>query len=302
MSTGPGVGGEASTGGAGVGAIGPVGLIAGNGRLPFLIAQGARSAGRRVVVVALRGQADGGLRDLADAFAWAGVVRPGRWIRLLRRHGARQAVLAGGVRKSDMYAPLRLLRFLPDLRAVRLWYRRIRHDKRDNAVLLAVADELAGEGIQLMSSVEYCREHLAGEGLLTRTPLPRGAREDVEFGFRIARASAELDIGQAVAVKERDIIAVEAMEGTDAMIARAGQLCRAGGWTLVKVARPDQDMRFDVPTVGPETLRRLRQAGAACLVVEAGRTLILDKPQTLQLADELGIAVYGMTPAESPER
>ena len=271
----------------------PLGLIAGAGRLPVLIAAGICQTGRRLVIVGIRGQADPALRDLADVFAWAGITRMGRWIRLLRRNGVSHAVLAGGVRKANMYSPLRLLRYWPDLRTARLWYGKLRHDKRDNAVLLAVADELATEGIELMSSVEYCAEHLADEGLMTKTPLRRSVEADAAFGFEIARQSAALDVGQSIAVKERDIIAVEAMEGTDEMIARAGRLCRSGGWTLVKVARPDQDMRFDVPTVGPETLRALKSARAACLVLEAGRTLILDKPETLALADNLGIAVVG---------
>ncbi len=272
----------------------PLGLIAGNGALPLLIARGARSAGRRLVVVGLRGQADPALRELAEKFAWAGVVRPGRWIRLLRGWGASQAILAGGVRKAEIYTPWRLVRYLPDLRAIRLWYHRLRYDKRDNTVLTALADELGREGIQLMSSIQYCAEHLADEGLMTATPLPRGLEADIEFGFRIARSSAELDIGQSIAVKERDIIAVEAIEGTDRMIRRAGELCRSGGWTLVKVARPRQDVRFDVPCVGPETLQALKAARAACLVLQAGAVIILDKPKTLALADQLGIAVYGV--------
>jgi len=271
----------------------PLGLIACRGRLPVLIAQGVRRSRRRLIVVGIRGQADASLRGLADVFAWAGITRLGRWIRLLRRNGVHSAILAGSVRKADMYSPVRLLRYLPDYRTARLWYSRLRHDRRDNSVLQAVADELAGEGIELMSSVEYCKEHLAGEGLMTSTAVPRAAEGDVEFGFRIARSSAALDVGQCVAVKERDIIAVEAMEGTDQMIERAGRLCRSGGWTLVKVARPHQDMRFDVPTVGPETIERLRAAGCVCLVLEAGRTVILDKPTTLELADRRRIAVIG---------
>jgi len=271
----------------------PLGLIAGAGRLPVLIAQGVRRTARPLLGVGLRGQADSSLRELADEFAWAGLTRIGRWIGLLRRHQVREAILAGGVRKAEMYSPLRLLRYLPDLRTARLWYRRLRHDRRDNAVLSAVADELAREGIRLMSSVEYCREHLASEGLMTKRPVPRSAEADVEFGFRIARRSADLDIGQSLAVKEGDIIAVEAMEGTDEMIERAGRLCRSGGWTLVKVARPDQDMRFDVPTVGPDTMKRLHAAGCVCLVLEVGRTIILDKPDALASADRYGIAVLG---------
>jgi len=273
----------------------PIGLIAGNGRVPFLVARGVRGAGRGLAVAAFRDQASPRLRGLASAFDWVGIARPGAWIRVLKAAGVRQAVMIGGVQKKAIYSPWRIFRYIPDWRAFRLWYVRVRKDRRDNAILLAIADELAGEGIELISSVEYCKEHLASDGLMTRTAMPGGVAADVEFGWRIARASAELDIGQSLAVKERDIIAVEAIEGTDAMIRRAGELCRAGGWTMIKVARPNQDMRFDVPTVGPETIRNLKAANARCLVVEAGRTIIVDKSLTLALADKLGIAVVGKT-------
>jgi DUF1009 family protein len=275
------------------GGEGPVGVVAGTGRLPFLVAAGVLKASRPLVIVALRGLGSRRLADIADAFTWSGLARMGKWISFFHAHGVREAILIGGVRKQDMYLPLRLLRHIPDLRTARLWYGTLRKDKRDNAVLNGVADEFRKEGIELVGSVKYCREHLADEGLMTRTPVPRNAQEDVEFGWRIARSSAELDVGQAVAVKERDIIAVEAMEGTDAMIRRAGRVCRVGGWTMVKVARPGQDMRFDVPTVGPHTIRHLRDAGCKCLVLEAARTLIVDKPATLALADRLKIAVVG---------
>jgi DUF1009 family protein len=271
----------------------PVGLIAGTGRTPFLVAKGMRRAGRRVIVVGFRGLASQRLEAFADAFIWAGLTRMGSWMTALRRSGVREAVMIGGVRKREIYSPLRVLRYIPDIRTALLWYVRLRRDKRDNAILLAVADELRKEGIELVSCVKYCQDNLADEGLMTRTPVPRGAEQDVEFGWRIARASAELDIGQSIAVKERDIIAVEAMEGTDAMIRRAGRVCRVGGWTLVKVARPKQDMRFDVPTIGPATLRNLKDAKCLCLVVEAGRTMIVDKATTLALADRLGIAILG---------
>jgi hypothetical protein len=274
----------------------PVGLIAGWGRPPFLVAQGMRNAGLRVVAVGIRQWASRRLASVADEVTWCGVTRIGAWVKALKRAGCREAVMIGGVRKREIYSPLRVLRYIPDLRTAWLWYVRVRHDKRDNAVLLAVADELKKEGIDLVSSVKYCDEHLASEGLMTRSPVPRGCQADVEFGWPIARASADLDIGQAIAVKERDILAVEAIEGTDEMIRRAGELCRVGGWTLMKVARPNQDMRFDVPTVGPETIRNLGLARCACLVVEAGKTMIVDKETTLALADSLGIAVMGKRP------
>ena len=272
---------------------GPVGVVAGTGRLPFLVAAGILKAPRPLVIVALRGLGSRRLADIADEFTWSGLARMGKWISFFHAHGVREAILIGGVRKRDMYLPLRLLRLVPDVRTARLWYGTLRKDKRDNAVLNGVADEFRKEGIELVGSVKYCKEHLADEGLMTRTPVPRNAQEDVEFGWRIARSSADLDIGQAVAIKERDIIAVEAMEGTDAMIRRAGRVCRVGGWTMVKVARPGQDMRFDVPTVGPHTIRHLRDARCKCLVLEAARTLIVDKPATLALADRLKIAVIG---------
>ena len=271
----------------------PIGLIAGNGRMPVLVAQGIGRAGRSLAVVAIRDQATPRLASMADSFSWVGVARVGSWIRELKRAGVRQAVMIGGVHKKAIYSPMRVLRYIPDLRTMHLWYVKVRKDRRDNAILLAVADELAAEGIELISSVEYCKEHLANEGTMTRTAVPRGAAADIEFGWRIARASADLDIGQSLAVRERDIIAVEAMEGTNAMIHRAGELCPTGGWTLIKVARGEQDMRFDVPTIGPETIRSLKTAGCTCLVVEAGRTLIVDKPVTLALADRLCIAVVG---------
>ena len=277
----------------------PVGLIAGAGRVPFLVAAGILRRNRRLVVVALKGFASPRLTGLADDFTWAGLTRVGRWIRYLRKEGVREAVLIGSVRKKEMYLRFRLLRNLPDIRTARIWYAKVRKDKRDNSVLRAVADELAREGIELASSVKYCQEHLAGEGVMTRTRPSRSVEEDAEFGWRIARSSAHLDIGQSVAVKEHDIIAIEAIEGTDEMIRRAGKLCKVGGWTLIKVARPRQDMRFDVPTVGPDTMRNLAEQKCTCLVLEAGKTLIADKPATLVLADKLGIAVVGKCPETS---
>lgn len=270
-----------------------VALIAGAGRLPFLAAHGILGAGKRLVLVALRGFASPRLAGLADEVHWVGLTRLGSWVRAMRRADISQAVMVGSVRKADMYSRFRVLRYIPDFRTARVWYHTVRHDKRDNAVLLAVADELGGEGIELVSSMTYCEEHLAGEGVLTTRQPNAQQSADIDFGWPVARESARLDIGQSLAVRERDIIAVEAIEGTDAMIARSGQLCPTGGWSLIKVARPNQDMRFDVPTIGPETLRNLAAAGCACLCVEAGRTVILDKPDTLKLADRLKIAIVG---------
>ena len=271
----------------------PVGLIAGQGRLPFLVAQGIRNSGRHVACVGLAGQFVQELPRVCDQFAPAGVIRLGRWIHLLRNWGVSEAVMIGRVRKARMYEPFRLLRQLPDWRAAKLWYRVLRHDKRNAALLGAVADELAAGGIQLVDSTQYIRDSLASDGVMTaRGPSP-AVQADIEFGWPIVRGMADLDIGQAVAVKEREVIAVEAIEGTDEMIRRAGQLCPTGGWTLIKTAAANQDMRFDVPTVGPKTIENLARHGASCLVVETDKVILAHKPQLVTMADRRGIVVVG---------
>ncbi|MCE9589839.1 MAG: UDP-2,3-diacylglucosamine diphosphatase LpxI [Planctomycetes bacterium] len=271
----------------------PIGLIAGGGRLPVLTAQGVRAAGRRVACVGLKDQYDGDLPGECDQFGHAGIIRLGRWVRLLRRWGVREAVMIGVVRKARMYEPLRLVRQFPDWRAARLWYRVLRHDRRSHALLGAVADELQRSGITLIDSTRYIPGALAESGVLTRRGPTAEQAGDIDFGWPLAVRLNELDIGQAVAVRDRAVIAVEAIEGTDAMIRRAGELCRIGGWTLIKAAGPRQDMRFDVPTIGPQTIETMHSAGAKCLVVETGRVIIADKPRVIELAERYGIAVVG---------
>lgn len=279
----------------------PLGLIAGAGRFPFLVVEGAHQAGRPVVVVGLRGLADPALRGLADRFYWSGVVRLGRWIRLLRRENVSDAIMAGSVRKSDMYGRFRLVRYLPDWTSFRLWFFEV-PDRRNDTILRAVADRMSRKGITLGDSVRYCQEHLPGPGVLTRRrPSPQQER-DIAFGWSIAREMGRLDIGQSIAVKEQEVIAVEAIEGTDRMIERAGQLCRQGGWTLVKVAKPGQDPRFDVPTVGPDTVENLKRHGAGALVFEAGQTLVIDRETLVQRADALGIVVVAHADRDEPGR
>jgi len=285
-------------------ATSPLGLIAGEGELPKLVAREARDAGRSVVVVALRGCADPALRELSDRFCWRGIVQLGRWIRAFRRAGCREVVMVGRVQKSRMFGGprwLQWLQYLPDLTSIRVWYFHAR-DKRNDSLLGAVADELQRRGLTLIDSTKYCREALAVEGPITRFEPPQAVQDDASFAWPLVKQIAALDIGQSIAVKEREIIAVEAIEGTDKLIARAGQLCPQGGWTLVKVAKPDQDMRFDVPTIGPNTIENLHQARAAALVVEAGRTIVLERERLVKLATKYRIAVLGRAdqPAEPP--
>lgn len=267
-----------------------LGIIAGSGKFPFLVAEGAKRAGCDITIIALRGFADPQLAQNASRFHWAGIARPRRWIRLFKRAGVDRIILAGSVRKSDMYGRFRLLRLLPDLTAIKIWFFRL-PDKRNDTVLGAIADELASHGLIMESCVKYTPEHMAPEGVLTRRQPSTAQLRDIEFGWSIAQRMGDLDIGQSIAVKETEVIAVEAIEGTDRMIQRAGELCRHGGWSLVKVAKPNQDMRFDVPTVGPDTIERLRQCGAGMLVVEAGKTVIIDRPAVIAAADKAGIVV-----------
>lgn len=271
-----------------------LGLIAGEGRLPFLIADGARSSGLRVVCLGLAGSVDPELRGHVDVFFTGAVARPGGWMRKLRKNGAGRTVMVGRVKKTGIFAPWRIVRYIPDWRAIRIWYLRLRgKDKRNDTVLCAIADELASGQIFLEDSTMYCKEHLATEGVMTKCQPVASVREDIDFGWEIVKKLGELDIGQAVAVKEKEILAVEAIEGTAKMIERAGSLCRKGGWTLIKAAKPAQDMRFDVPCVGPDTIKSLAQKNAKCLVVEKGKTIIIDKPETIELANRLGIAIVG---------
>ena len=270
-----------------------MGLIAGQGRLPVLAARGMRAAGLRVACVGLAHQYDAALPGECDDFAEAGVIRLGRWIRLLRRFGATEAVMIRAMRKSRAHEPCRSFRQLPDWRAIRLWYGVLRHDRRNAALLGAVADELAGQGITLIDSTTYLREYLADEGVLTRAQPTAEQLADIDFAWPLIAQLNRMDIGQSIAVREREVIAVEAVEGTDAMIRRAGELCRRGGWTLVKAAHRHHDMRFDVPTVGPQTIENLRAAKARCLVVQAGRVILADRPQLIELADHHGICIVG---------
>ncbi len=276
-----------------------LGIIAGAGHFPFMVARGAKRAGRHVTVVGLRGFADPDLANCADRFRWSGLARIGRWIRVLRGAGISEVILAGSVTKSCMYGRFRLLRLLPDATSLRLWFLSLR-DKRNDTVLSAVADEFARHGMIMADCTSYCPEDMAPAGVLTQRQPTTAQEQDAAFGWRIAKEMGRLDVGQSVAIKEMEVIAVEAIEGTDRMIERAGQLCRHGGWAMVKVAKPDQDMRFDVPTVGPDTIANLKQHGAKMLVIEAGRTLIVDRDVMLAAADQAGIVVVSRANDPTP--
>ncbi len=271
-----------------------LGLIAGAGRLPFLVAAGARKAGLKVVCVGLAGMSEVNLTGEVDVFYKVAIARPGSWIRKLRKHNVTKTIMVGRVPKGQLFTPWRILRYLPDWRAFRIYYWRLHGKTRLTDTLLgAVADELASGGIILENSTMYCKEHLATKGIMTKNQMRPSVESDIEFGWEIVKKLGELDIGQAIAVKEKEVIAVEAIEGTAEMLERAGRFCKSGGWTLIKTSKPNQDMRFDVPCVGPDTIRSLAQNGGKCIVVEAGKTIIIDKPETIELANRLGITILG---------
>lgn len=274
-----------------------VGLLAGSGRFPVLFAEAAQQRGLEVHCVGIRHEAPDELIPLCARFERVGVTRMNTMIRAFQRMGVDEVVMAGKVTKNVMYTPWRVLQLWPDRRTVR-WWRNL-PDRKDDTVLLSLIDEFARDGIRFTSALDYCPELLVDHGLLSRRPLTPVERGDVAFGWRLAKAMGGLDVGQSVAVKERAALAVEAIEGTDRCIERAGQLCKAGGWTLVKVAKPQQDMRFDVPTIGLSTIDNLARAGAKVLAVEAHKTILVDRDLVIARANHHGMTLIALTAAEA---
>jgi DUF1009 family protein len=271
-----------------------IGLLAGSGRFPILFAEAAKRQGLKVACVGIRYEAPEVLAELCDSYQVVGVTKLGGMIRAFKKQGAGRIVMAGKVTKNVMYTPMRIVRLWPDYRMFRMWYGALRADKRDDSILLGVIAEFEKDGMSFASALDYCPELLVKKGILTRRKPTDAEWKDVEFGWGLAKEMGRLDVGQSVAVKEQAAIAVEAIEGTDRCIERAGILCRAGGWTLVKVAKPQQDMRFDVPTVGVSTIENLHKAKAKVLAIEADKTIVIDQPEVIALADRYGLAIVAV--------
>ena len=267
-----------------------LGLIAGNGRFPFLVLDAARAQGHEVTVVAVKEEAfpelaDAAAREPKAALHWVSLGQLGACIRILKDAGATRAVMAGQVKHVKIFSgivpDLTLLSVLTKLRA-----------RSTDALISAVADVLRDHGIELIDSTSLLEPLMAREGALTRRAPTPEEQADLAFGYRMADAIAGLDIGQSIAVRDKAVVAVEAMEGTDQMIRRAGELA-GGGVRIVKVAKPNQDMRFDVPVVGAATIAVMKAAGATTLSVDAGRTLFVDGQAVIDSADAAGIAIVG---------
>ncbi len=274
-----------------------IGLIAGWGAYPLVVADALRKQGYHTCCLGVIGHADPRLAELCDDFRFRGLAKFGSAIRYFKRHGVTEAMMAGKIFKVRLFHRGGWLRHLPDLRTIRMfiphfWTRR--KDCNDDTLLRAVVDEFAREGIRFGPATDYLPELLVKPGQLTRGGPSESQRKDIEFGWRIAKELGRLDIGQSVAVKNQAVLALEAIEGTDACIRRAGSLCRAGGFTVVKTAKPRQDMRFDVPTIGLRTLKTMIEAGGKVLAVEADRTIILDQPELIDFANRNRLIVVAL--------
>jgi DUF1009 family protein len=266
-----------------------IGIIAGNGRFPFLALQGARSLGHDVTLVAVKEEASAELEQAARAanadYHVVSLGHLGKCIKILKAAGATQAVMAGQVKHVQIFGGV-----IPDLTLLSVLTRL--RSKNTDALISAVADVMRGEGIELLESTAFLGPLLARDGVLTKRPPDEQELADFEFGYGMADAIAGLDIGQTIAVKDKAVVAVEAMEGTDEAISRAGALA-GRGVRIVKVAKPNQDMRFDVPVIGVATVRVMQQAGATALSVDAERTLVIDGDRVFTAADEAGITIVG---------
>jgi DUF1009 family protein len=261
------------------------GLIAGNGRFPFLVLEGARAEGVEMAVAAIKEETDPEIEKLAQVIEWISVGHLNKLIKFFARHGVSQAIMAGQVKHVQIFK----LNALPDLRMARMLARLKR--RNTDALIGAVADELEAEGIKLIDSTTFLQPLIAREGVLTRRAPNRHERGDIEYGLHVALELARLDLGQTIVVKNQAVIALEAMEGTDATIRRASELVRGRALTAIKVAKPDQDMRFDVPVIGLTTIDTLRACNVTAMSVTSDKTLIIDREETIAAANQHRIAI-----------
>jgi DUF1009 family protein len=275
-----------------------IGLVAGWGRFPLLVAQSLKRQGCEVHCVGLKGHADAALEQACDSFVWSGVARMGRHIGHFRRLGITKATLAGKVFKHKvLFGPRGWLSLVPDLRTIRVFFPLFvlgKHNRNDDTLLTVVVNEYAKSGITMAPATDFAPQLLAREGQLTQRGPNAAEWADIEYGWPLAKEMGRLDIGQSVAVKGRAVLAVEALEGTDICIRRAGELCPQGGFTVVKVAKPQQDMRFDVPTIGVGTIESLAAAGASVLAIEAGKTIVIDEAEVVALANRHRLAIIAV--------
>lgn len=274
-----------------------IGLIAGWGRYPLVIADALRMRNYRVYCLGIDGHADRGLADACYDFQPVGLARMGAHIRYLKKNGVNCATMAGKIHKVLIFQRGFLMRHVPDFCCMRTFFPNFvtgRRDRSDDSLLMAAVAGYARHGIEITPATDLVPELLVKYGHLSGARLSRAQRQDVEFGWKLAKSMGQLDVGQTVAVKGQAVLAVEAVEGTDQCIRRAGQLCPSGGFTIVKVAKPQQDMRFDVPTIGIGTIQTIQQAGGTVLAIEADKTVIIDEDQVAKFAQRNGISIVSV--------
>ncbi len=280
-----------------------VGLVAGWGSFPVEVAEHCHALGYEIYVAAIKGHADSRLNQFAREIRWFGVAKLGGQIQFFQHNGVQQVTLAGKLFKDKiLFHGLGWIEHFPDWTSLRTLYRSFitrSLDTRDDTVLGAVVDAFERHHLQVLPATELAPQLLVEEGYLTQRSPNRREMLDIEFGWQIARHMGGLDIGQSITVRDQTVLGVEAVEGTDALITRTGQLCPRGGFTLIKVAKPHQDMRFDVPTIGLRTLENLVRAGSRTIAIEAHRTILVDRQQTLAFAKKHGIAIIALSQAES---
>jgi DUF1009 family protein len=274
-----------------------IGLIAGWGRFPIVLAETLKAAGREVVCLGVPDHADPCLKDICDVFRYMGLGKFGKATNFFHRHGVRHATMAGKFHKIRLYDPGFLWRQAPDFYTIRFFATHFlfrRSDCKDDSLLMTVVRAFENRGVTMAAGVDFAPELLVERQLFTkRAPTP-AQWQDILFGWKIAREMGRLDIGQSVYIKNRAVLAVEAIEGTDEAIKRAGTLCKSGKFVIVKVAKPFQDMRFDVPTVGPRTIRIMAEAGAQVLAIEAKKTIFLDPEEAIKIADAHKISIVAL--------
>ena len=263
-----------------------VGLIAGNGKFPFLVLDGARKAGAEVAVAAIREETDPKIEKVANQITWVGVGQLGKMLKFFKNAGVEKAVMAGQVKHVQIFSGS-----IPDVRMLKMLLRLPR--RNTDALIGAVANELASEGIELIDSTYFVKDQMPEPGKLTKRTPDKDERSDIEYGLEVAGEIARLDLGQTIVVRARACVAIEAMEGTDAVIRRAGELVR-GQLTVIKTAKPDQDMRFDVPVVGLSTIEAMIRSGATCLCLTANKTLMFDREEMIGLANKNKIAIVAV--------
>lgn len=271
-----------------------VGILAGWGRFPIATAEAIHRRGGRVAILTIRHHAEESLEEIADVYGEVGVAEIGKAIDFFRQNGVRRATMAGKIHKKQLFRRFGWIRHLPDWQGLKTFWPHFvtrSKDNRDDGLLGAIAVAFEKSEIRICPATDFAPELLATEGVLAGKPLSKRRMADVVFGWRLAKELGRLDIGQTVVVKNQAPMALEAIEGTDECIRRAGRLCRSGGMTVVKVAKPQQDERFDMPTIGIGTLQSIRASGGKVLVIEAGKTILVDREQITAYASRCGISI-----------